>query len=97
MNDSIGHYKFGIDFTSVREIPEDPKERLPFFTAFKALLKQEKEKRNTNGSAIMHFNLDSARFILRKETNANMVTKKRNGIGVISQSHQNSHSILKRI
>jgi len=44
MSDSIGHYKFGIDFTSVWEIPKDPKARLPFFTAFKALLKQEKEK-----------------------------------------------------
>ena len=44
MNNSIGHYKFGIDFHSVREIPEDPKERLPFFTAFKALLNQEREK-----------------------------------------------------
>ena len=44
MNDFIGHYKFGIDFRPVREIPEDPKERLPFFTAFKALLKQEKGK-----------------------------------------------------
>lgn len=44
MNDSIGHYKFTIDFSPVREIPEDPKGRLPFFTAFKTLLKQEKEK-----------------------------------------------------
>ena len=44
MNDSSGHYKFEIDFSKVREIPADPKERLPFFTAFKTLLKQEKEK-----------------------------------------------------
>jgi len=44
MNDSIGPYKLGIDFSPVREIPENPKERLPFFTAFKTLLMQEKEK-----------------------------------------------------
>lgn len=44
MNDSTGHYKFEIDFSPVRVIPEDPRERLPFFTAFKTLLKQEKEK-----------------------------------------------------
>ena len=44
MNSSIGHYKFEVDFSPVREIPEDPKERLPFFTAFKRILKQEKEK-----------------------------------------------------
>ena len=44
MNDSIGHYKFEVDFNPVRQIPADPKERLPFFTAFKRLLLQEKEK-----------------------------------------------------
>jgi [protein-PII] uridylyltransferase len=44
MNDSIGHYKFEIDFGPVRQIPQDPKERLPFFTAFKTLLTQEKQK-----------------------------------------------------
>ena len=44
MKDSIGHYKFEIDFGPVQEIPLDPKARLPFFTAFKTLLKQEKEK-----------------------------------------------------
>jgi [protein-PII] uridylyltransferase len=44
MNDSSGHYKFEIDFSQVREISADPKERLPFFTAFKTLLIQEKEK-----------------------------------------------------
>ncbi len=47
MSNSIGHYKFEIDFSPVRQIPEDPKERLPFFTAFKTLLKQEKEKIRT--------------------------------------------------
>ena len=44
MNDSSGHYKFEIDFSQVRETPADPKQRLPFFTAFKTLLIQEKEK-----------------------------------------------------
>ena len=44
MNDSLVRHKFKIDFSPVREIPEDPRERLPFFTAFKTLLKQEKEK-----------------------------------------------------
>jgi len=44
MKDSIGHYKFEIDFGPVQEIPLDPKARLPLFTAFKTLLKQEKEK-----------------------------------------------------
>jgi len=44
MNGSIGQYQFGIDFSPVREIPDDPKTRLSFFIAFKALLKQEKEK-----------------------------------------------------
>lgn len=47
MSDSVGHYKFEIDFGPVRQIPADPKERLPFFTAFKSLLKQEKEKIRT--------------------------------------------------
>ena len=28
MNDSSGHYKFEVDFDQVRDIPEDPKERL---------------------------------------------------------------------
>ena len=44
MNNSIGHYKFGIDFSPVNTIPEDPKDRLAFFTAFKTLLKNEKKK-----------------------------------------------------
>ncbi|MFQ5443792.1 MAG: nucleotidyltransferase domain-containing protein, partial [Nitrospinales bacterium] len=47
MNNSIGHYKFGIDFSAVQKIPEDPKERLAFFMAFKTLLKNEKEKIRT--------------------------------------------------
>jgi len=44
MNHSIGHYKFGIDFSPVQNIPKDPKERLQFFTAFKTLLKKERKK-----------------------------------------------------
>jgi [protein-PII] uridylyltransferase len=44
MNPSISHYKFGIDFSPVRSIPEDPRERLEFFTAFKSLMRAEKEK-----------------------------------------------------
>jgi len=44
MNPSTGSYKFAIDFTPVREIPENPKDRLSYFTAFKNLLKSEKEK-----------------------------------------------------
>ncbi len=44
MNDSVTSYKFGINFEPVRHIPEDPKERLPYFQALKALLSQEKRK-----------------------------------------------------
>jgi [protein-PII] uridylyltransferase len=47
MNDSGGHYKCENDFSEVLEIPADPKARLPFFTACRTLLKQEKEKIQT--------------------------------------------------
>ncbi|VAX30839.1 [Protein-PII] uridylyltransferase / [Protein-PII]-UMP uridylyl-removing enzyme, partial [hydrothermal vent metagenome] len=44
MNDSGGHYKCENDFSEVLEIPADPKVRLPFFTACRTLLKQEKQE-----------------------------------------------------
>lgn len=44
MSQSISHYKFGIDFSPVQNIPKDPRERLEFFTAFKSLIKGEKDK-----------------------------------------------------
>jgi [protein-PII] uridylyltransferase len=44
MSDSIGHSRFEVDFNPVRQIPAEPKERLPFFNAFKDLLHQEKQK-----------------------------------------------------
>ena len=44
MSHSISYYKFGINFSPVRNLPEDPRERLAFFTAFKTLLKEEKGK-----------------------------------------------------
>ncbi|GJL78508.1 MAG: bifunctional uridylyltransferase/uridylyl-removing enzyme [Nitrospinaceae bacterium] len=47
MNDSIHHYKFGLDFSPVQNVPEDPKERHAFFSAFKTLLNDEKEKIRT--------------------------------------------------
>lgn len=47
MTNPIGRYKFGIDFSPVRKVPEDPRNRLAFFKAFKTLLKNEKEKIRT--------------------------------------------------
>jgi [protein-PII] uridylyltransferase len=47
MSQSISHYKFGVDFSPVQNIPKDPRERLEFFTAFKSLIKVEKEKIRT--------------------------------------------------
>jgi hypothetical protein len=44
VNDTVIQNKFGIDFSTVSAIPEDPKLRLPYFTAFKELLKKEREK-----------------------------------------------------
>ncbi len=44
MPDSATKYKFGIDFTLVKTIPEDPRDRLEYFNAFKVLLKNEREK-----------------------------------------------------
>ncbi len=42
MNDSVTSYKFGIKFEPVRLIPEDPRQRLPYFKTFKSLIAQEK-------------------------------------------------------
>ena len=47
MNDTVIQNKFGIDFSTVSAIPEDPKLRLPYFTAFKELLKNERGKIKT--------------------------------------------------
>ncbi len=44
MPGTLSHYQFAIDFSPVRNIPEDPKERLPYFNTFKLLLEQEREK-----------------------------------------------------
>jgi [protein-PII] uridylyltransferase len=47
MSQSTSHYKFGIDFSPVHNIPKDPRERLEFFMAFKSLMGDEKEKIRT--------------------------------------------------
>ena len=44
MDNSAHNYQLAIDFSQVQNIPTDPKQRLPFFQAFKQLLKVEKEK-----------------------------------------------------
>lgn len=44
MSQPAPHYKFGIDFSSVRDISEDPKSRADYFNDFKSLLKAEREK-----------------------------------------------------
>ena len=38
------NYRLAIDFSSVEEIPQDAKERLPYFNALKELIRSEKEK-----------------------------------------------------
>ncbi len=40
----INDYRLAIDFSSVQDIPEDPRERLSYFNAFKELIQVEKEK-----------------------------------------------------
>ena len=37
-------YRLAIDFSSVQEIPQDPRERLPYFNALKELIQSEKDK-----------------------------------------------------
>ncbi|MFQ5671860.1 MAG: [protein-PII] uridylyltransferase [Nitrospinales bacterium] len=44
MNHVETPYRFEIDFSSMPDIPEDPKARLPYFDSFKALLQKEREK-----------------------------------------------------
>ena len=44
MPDSTKKYEFGIDFSSIKTIPEDPRDRLEYFNAFKGLLEGEREK-----------------------------------------------------
>ena len=44
MDNSEKHYRLAIDFSQVQDIPADPRQRLPYFQAFKQLLKDEKEK-----------------------------------------------------
>ena len=43
-NSKITSYRFGIDFRSVETIPDDPRNRLEYFTLFKELLKREWKK-----------------------------------------------------
>ena len=40
----IPNYRLAIDFSSVEEIPQDAKERLPYFNALKELIRSEKKK-----------------------------------------------------
>ncbi|MGV7220728.1 MAG: [protein-PII] uridylyltransferase [Nitrospinales bacterium] len=44
MSDSVTKYEFGIDFSSIKAIPEDPRDRLEYFNVFKGLLESEREK-----------------------------------------------------
>ena len=44
MDISESIYRLTIDFSQVKNIPPDPRERLPYFQAFKKLLSTEKEK-----------------------------------------------------
>ncbi len=37
-------YRFGLDFSSLSVLPEDPKDRLEYFTAFRERIRQEQEK-----------------------------------------------------
>jgi [protein-PII] uridylyltransferase len=44
MSATATKYEFGIDFSSIRTIPEDPRDRLEYFNKFKSLLEIEREK-----------------------------------------------------
>ena len=44
MDNSENKYRLAIDFSQLQNIPADPRQRLPYFQAFKQLLKDEKEK-----------------------------------------------------
>jgi len=44
MDNSENNYRLAIDFSQVKNIPADPRQRLPYFQTFKQLLKDEKEK-----------------------------------------------------
>jgi [protein-PII] uridylyltransferase len=44
MSDTATKYEFGIDFSTIKTIPEDPRNRLEYFNAFKGLLESEREK-----------------------------------------------------
>ena len=44
MDNSENNYRLAIDFSQLQNIPADPRQRLPYFQAFKQLLKDEKEK-----------------------------------------------------
>ena len=37
-------YRLAIDFSNLQEIPQDPRERLPYFNALKEVIQSEKEK-----------------------------------------------------
>ena len=44
MSNSANNYRLEIDFSQVKYIPADPRQRLPYFQTFKQLLRDEKEK-----------------------------------------------------
>ena len=44
MDNSANNYRLAIDLSQTQNIPTDPKQRLPFFQAFKQLLKDERKK-----------------------------------------------------
>ncbi len=44
MSDTKRNYKFAIDFSVLPPMPANPRERLPYFSAFKVLLAGEREK-----------------------------------------------------
>ena len=44
MNAIATQNQFGLDFSKIQNIPPDPKERLPYFNAFKEFLALEREK-----------------------------------------------------
>ena len=78
MDNSANNYRLAIDLSQTQNIPTDPKQRLPFFQAFKQLLKDERKKikdwhrSGTGGREIIqaHTNLidEIIRHVLRSMT-----------------------------
>ena len=44
MDNCANNYRLAIDLTQALNIPADPRQRLPFFQAFKQLLKDERKR-----------------------------------------------------